>query len=214
MKRKSVRKKKRKNSGALSQLAAVLILFLAVYLVFSLFVAGMVIYSFYDTTEANEIYGINILQNNKKIHSLKADEANNEYGLYVPFNYLSEIASFGLAGDGDNVTLFLIGSENRIECQKNSSLIIINGNPIRIQSPILFEDGEYLIPVSMLEKYINGINIEYDNENMICKISSEIEKSDIALKLLLPEGMKNAYFPESYKYYGDVPETSDGALMP
>lgn len=208
------KKKRRKSSGSSSQFFAVLIVFLAVYIVLSLFVAGLIYYSFNNTSDSSEIYSVSIIYDEKELYEIDAQDANNEYGLYVPFSYLSEIASFGLAGDGENVTLFLIGTENRIECQKNSSLIVINGNPIRISAPLLYEEGEYLIPVSMLEKYINGIDITYDNEEMICNISSDIGKSDIALKLLLPDGMKNAYFPESYKYYGDVPEESTDDVTP
>ncbi len=208
------KKKRRKSSGASSQFFAVLIVFFAVYLVLSLFVAGLIYYSFNNTSDSGEIYSVSIIYDEKELYEIDAQDANNEYGLYVPFSYLSEIASFGLAGDGENVTLFLIGTENRIECQKNSSLIVINGNPIRISAPLLYEEGEYLIPVAMLEKYINGIDITYDNEEMICNISSDIGKSDIALKLLLPDGMKNAYFPESYKYYGDVPEESGDVVTP
>ena len=121
------------------------------------------------------------------------------------------ITSFGLAGDGEDVTLFLIGTENRIECTRNSSLIIINENPVRISSPILYEDGEYLIPISLLENYVNGISISYDDDKMICSVTPTGGKTDVSLTLLLPEDMEAAYFPESYKYYGELPDTT---LMP
>ncbi len=209
-KKKPARRRRRK-SGAFSQLLAVLFVFLAVYLILSLFVVGMIYYSFNDTAKNTEIYSLNVVFDERTLHKLDATEANNEYGLYIPFTYLSEISSFGIAGGGDDVTLFIIGTENRIECQKNSSLIVINGNPVRISSPILYRDNEFYIPVSLIEKYINGIDITYDNEKMICQVSSDIGKSDIALSMLLPEGMKNADFPDSYKYYGDVSGDESGA---
>lgn len=199
-------KKRRRSSGAFTQLLAVLIIFLAFYLVITLFIAGLIYYSFNSTAKNTEIYSLNVVYDEKVIHKVAAENANNEYGLYIPFSYLSEIGAFGLAGDGDEVTLFLIGTDNRIECTKNSSLIVINNNPLRISAPILYENGEYLIPVMLLENYVNGINITYDNEKMICSVSSDVGKTDISLKLLLPEPIKSAYFPESYKYYGDIPE--------
>ncbi len=206
---KKAAKKRRRSSGAFTQILAVLILFLAFYLIITLFIAGLIYYSFNTTAKNTEIYSLNVVYDETTLHKMAAEDANNEYGLYIPFSYLSEIGAFGLAGDGDEVTLFLIGTDNRIECTKNSSLIVINDNPIRISAPILYENGEYLIPVMLLENYVNGINITYDDEKMTCSVSSDAGKTDIALKLLLPESIKSAYFPESYKYYGDIPDTEN-----
>ena len=206
---KKAAKKRRRSSGAFTQILAILIVFLAFYLVISLFVAGLIFYSFNSTAENTEIYSLNVVYDETVLYKMDAETANNEYGLYLPFSYLSEIGAFGLAGDGDAVTIFLIGSDNRIECTKNSSLIVINDNPIRISAPILYENGDYLIPVVLIENYINGIDVIYDNEKMICKVSKDVGKTDIALKLLLPEDMENAYFPDSYKYYGDLPDTTE-----
>ena len=140
---KKAAQKRRRSKSSFTQILAVLIVFLAFYLVITLFVGGLILYSFNSTAKNTEIYSLNVVNNDKVLHKVVAKEANNEYGLYVPFSYLSEIASFGLAGDGEDVTLFVIGTENRIECTRNSSLIIINENPARISSPILYENGEY-----------------------------------------------------------------------
>lgn len=210
-KKSSPKKKKQKRSnGILSQGLAVVIVFLAFYLAFSLFVGGLILYSFNDTAENTEIYSLRVIYDDETLYRMDAETANTEYGLYIPFEYLSEIASFGLAGDGDNATLFIIGTDNRIECTKNSSLVIINGNPVRISAPILFQDNEYLIPVVLIENYINGIDVSYDKEEMICAVSSDIGKSDVALKLRLPEALKQPdYFTDEDRYYTD---TSDNTI--
>ena len=205
---KKAAKKRRRSKNAFTQFLAVFIVFLAFYLVITLFVGGLILYSFYSTAKNTEIYSLNVVYDEKVLHKVTAQDANNEYGLYVPFSYLSEIASFGLAGDGEDVTLFLIGTENRIECTRNSSLIIINENPVRISSPILYEDGEYLIPISLLENYVNGISISYDDDKMVCSVTPTGGKTDVSLTLLLPEDMEAAYFPDSYKYYGELPDTT------
>lgn len=205
---KKAAKKRRRSKSAFTQFLAVFIVFLAFYLVITLFVGGLILYSFYSTAKNTEIYSLNVVYDERVLHKVTAQDANNEYGLYVPFSYLSEIASFGLAGDGEDVTLFLIGTENRIECTRNSSLIIINENPVRISSPILYEDGEYLIPISLLENYVNGISISYDDDKMICSVAPTGGKTDVSLTLLLPEDMEAAYFPDSYKYYGELPDTT------
>ena len=200
---KAATKKRKRRKSILGQLFAFFIVFLALYLLFTLLIVGSVWYSFNSTAENTEIYSLKLVYDETTLHKMDAETANNEYGLYVPFTYLSEIGSFGIAGDGETVTLYLIGTENRIECTKNSSLVVINDNPIRIASPILYEEGEYLIPVLLIENYINGIDVVYNNEEMICSIVADAGKSDIELKLLLPEDMDNAYFPDEYKYYGD-----------
>lgn len=203
-------KKKRRSNGAFTQFLAVFIVFLAFYLVISLFIVGLIYYSFNDTAKTTELYSINVIYDEQSLYKVDAQSANNEYGLYLPFNYLSEIGSFGLAGNGDDATLFIIGTDNRIECTKNSSLVIINGNPVRISAPIIYEENEYYIPVSLIENYINGIDVSYDDEEMVCSISSDLGKSDIALKLRLPEAHKLPdYFTHEDMYYPDQSQNSD-----
>ena len=199
----------RKNETATKILAFVIVLLIA-YAVIMLLIVGWVYYTYNDTAKNTEIYSVRVVYDDNTLHTINAQTANNEYGLYVPFSYLSEICAFGIAGDGEDVTMFIIGTDNRIQFRKNSSLIVINDNPIRISAPLLTResDGEFLIPVVLLENYMNGIDVYYDRDKMICYISSGAEKTDVALKLLLPEEMEPAYFPESYKTYQPY-ETSE-----
>jgi hypothetical protein len=201
--RKIVKKavKKRRSRFDFTKLLAVFIVFLAFYLAITLFIAGSIYYSFTSTAKNTEIYSLNVIYDETVVFKASASTVNNEYGLYIPFDSLASIANIGLAGDGDDVTIFLIGSDNRIECTKNSSLIVINDNPVRISSPILYENGDYLIPVLLVENYINGIDVVYDDEKMVCQVINDIGKSDIELTLHLPEDMKKADFPDSYKDY-------------
>ncbi len=205
---KKAAKKRRRRRNKFAQIMAVLIVFLAFYLAISLFIVLSIYYSFNTTAKNTEIYSLNVVYDETVLYKMDAQEANNEYGLYIPFSYLSEIGAFGIAGDGEDITLFLIGTDNRIECTKNSSLVVINDNPIRISAPILYEENEYLIPIVLVENYINGIDVLYDDEKMVCSVSSDLGKADVELKLLLPEDMDGAYFPDEYKYYGD-PNASD-----
>ena len=201
--RKRAEKEKSRRNDVRTRILAFVIVLFGTYIVFSLFIAGMIYYSFNDTAKNTEIYSVRVVYDETTLHTINAQTANNEYGLYIPFSYLSEICSFGIAGDGEDVTMFLIGTDNRIKFRKNSSLIVINDNAIRISAPLLAResDGEFLIPVILIENYINGINVRYDKDKMICYISSEGPKAAVSLKLLLPEEMEPAYFPESYKTY-------------
>ena len=198
---KKAAKKRKRSSFVLSQFMAVLIVFLTFYFAIILFIAGSIYYSFNSTAKNTEIYSLNVIYDESVVFKASANTVNNEYGLYIPFESLSSIANIGLAGDGDEVTMFIIGSDNRIQCTKNSSLVVINDNPIRISAPIIYENNDYYIPVLLVENYINGIDVVYDDENMICKVINDIGKSDIELTLHLPEEMEKADFPDSYKDY-------------
>ena len=202
-------KKRSKRRNKFAQLMAVFVVVLAFYLAITLFIVFSIYYSFNSTAKNTEIYSLNVIYAETTLHKIEAQEANNEYGLYIPFTCLSDIGAFGLAGDGEDVTLFIIGTDNRIECTRNSSLVVINDNPIRISAPILYENGDYLIPIVLVENYINGIDVSYDDEKMICRVSKDAGKSDVELKLLLPEDMNGAYFPDEYKYYGDPNASED-----
>lgn len=195
--------RKRRGNDAFTRVLAFFIVLLLFYALISLFVAGFIYYSFNDTAKNTEIYSIKLIYGEKTLHTMTAENANNEYGLYIPFSYLTEIGSFGMAGSGDDISLFIIGTDNRIQCAVNSSLIVINDNPVRISAPLLINEsnGEYLIPVVLLENYINGIDVAYDDNKMVCNITSAIGKTDVALTLLLPDAMEKSYFPESYKTF-------------
>lgn len=195
------KKRERRGGGRFTSILAVLIVFLAFYLGLSLFFGGLIVYSFYDTADNTEIYSLRVVYDDRVLHKQTAEKANNEFGLYVPFSQLADIGSFGIAGDGDEATFFIMGTDNRIQCTINSSLMIINDNPVRISAPLLYEDGEYLIPVVLLENYVNGLDIIYDDEKMICSIVSDDDRTDIELKLLLPEPLEAGNFRDEDKYY-------------
>lgn len=197
----NVQRRAKRSRINFTSVLAVLLVFLAFYFGLSLFFGGLIVYSFYDTAENTEIYSLRVVYDDRVLHKSTAESANNEFGLYVPFSHLAEIGSFGIAGDGDEATFFIIGSDNRIQCTINSSLMIINDNPVRISAPLLYEDGEYLIPIVLLENYVNGLDIVYDDDKMICSIVSDDDRSDIELKLLLPEPLEAGNFRDEDKYY-------------
>ncbi len=196
MAEKVIRKKKDLSKGI-----AYIFVTLVIYILLCSLVGGYIYYSFKSTAKSVNRYSVSIKYDDKTLHTIKVGDANNEYGLYVPFSILTDICSFGLAADGEDVTLFLIGTNNRIECKRNSSLIVINDNPIRISAPILYEKGDYLIPVVLLENYIVGLDVSYDDDKMVCNIVASVNKSSVALSMQLPDGMSKYDFPDSYKYY-------------
>ena len=86
-------KPKRKKSN-LSGIMAFLVLFLAAYLILSLLTVAFIWYSFNSGAENDDIYSVRIYHDENLLHKISTTDANNEYGLYIPFEYLAEISSF------------------------------------------------------------------------------------------------------------------------
>ncbi len=157
-------------------LLAILTVALVLYVIAVLIIAGFLWYSFGTTPKNTTLYKLQVLESDgkTKVETYSVNQANNRYGLYIPYSILAEPCSFGVAGDGEQVTLFLPGPEGEmgsILCSRDSSLIRINGSPVRLASPVLFEGEDYLLPVSLLENYITGLTVRYNDEEKLCSVT-------------------------------------------
>ena len=174
-KRKPVKKTRKpmteKEKNGASLFSAILILGVAAYLVIVLIIAMLVWYSFSNVSENRTSYQLRVLDDEEnRLFTYTAAEANNAYGLYMKFSDLSAYCDLGVAGDSDKVTFFLPGKEDEVVCYRNSSLVQINGNTARISEPVLFEGKDYLLPVSLFENYLGGFLISYDEEKLLCTV--------------------------------------------
>ncbi|PKM63191.1 MAG: hypothetical protein CVU97_01265 [Firmicutes bacterium HGW-Firmicutes-21] len=191
---------KRKQSPIRKQrIIAVLILLLTLYIVISLLIAGFIYFSFNKVSNNTQLYSLQLKYDGKRVHSFETTEVNNSYGLYVPFGKLSEICELSIVGDSETVIIIIRPNGGSIVCKNNSSLVYINDNSVRLSSPILFGSDDYLIPVELVKTYMIGIDITYDDDNMICVISRNADDENITLKMLLPTELDKTYFPDSYK---------------
>lgn len=157
-------------------LFAILLVAAAIYVVIVLIIALFVWYSFGSLSENTTLYALRVMDSDgeTRIASYSVEEANNRYGLYVPYSVLAPHCSFGVAGDSEQVTLYLPDagdSTGSILCNRDSSLIEINGSPVRLSAPILFDGNDYLLPVSLFEGYLSGLEITYDDEKQICTLT-------------------------------------------
>lgn len=157
-------------------LFAILFVAAAIYVVIVLIIALFIWYSFGTLSENTTLYALRVLDSDgeTRIASYSVEEANNRYGLYVPYSTLAPSCGFGVAGDGEQITLYLPdagGSTGSILCNRDSSLIEINGNSVRLSSPVLFEGDDYLLPVSLFESYLSGLDITYDDEKQLCTLT-------------------------------------------
>ena len=206
-------------------LLAILFVAAVIYVVIVLIIALFIWYSFGTLSENTTLYSLRVMDSDgeTRIASYSVDEANNRYGLYVPYSVIAPYCNFGVAGDSEQVTLYLPdagGVTGSILCNRDSSLIEINGNPVRLSSPILFEGDDYLLPVSLFESYLSGLDITYDDEKQFCTLTVPA-KPAFSLKLHRPEPA-NPCTDEQLALAGmntstpdaSEPDTSDGSGEP
>lgn len=160
-------------------LLAILTVSAAVYLVLVVSIALFVWYSFSSTPKSETLYALHLLKGDgddvKRMSTYSVQQANNSYGLYLRYSDLAPLCGFGIAGDAEQITLFLpaetTDGAGSILCSRNSSLVQINGTTVRLPAPILFEETDYLLPVSLFEGYLQGLHIEYDEKKQICRVT-------------------------------------------
>lgn len=161
-------------------LMAILTVAFAFYLLIVLIIALLVWYSFSTPSESPTLYSVRIIteSDGRRQASYSAGEANNNYGLYLRYSDIATLCEFGIAGDGEKITLYLPGDglvgnpdQECIVLSKNSSLVEVNGNFVRLSAPVLFEGDDYLLPISLFETYLLGLDVEYDDENNLCVVT-------------------------------------------
>jgi len=189
VKRKASRAKKQ-------QIAAVLLLLLTLYLLINLAVFGILLLDFNRQPDEAKPYTLVLRRDKTKVATIDAAQANNEYGLYVPYSKLSMIADLSIMGDNENIIILVRPGNDRIEINNNSSLIYINDNAIRLSKPVIFQLNDYLLPIELISNYIDGITIAFDDKNSTCTLTRSTQ-SDVlvAAKIVAPNGIGKCSIP-------------------
>lgn len=180
-----------KEKRGAQMLLAILFVAAIIYVVAVLIIAFFIWYSFGTLPENTTLYSLRVFDSDgeTRIASYSVEEANNRYGLYVPYSALASRCSFGVAGDSEQVTLYLpdaAGGTGSILCNRDSSLVEINGSSVRLSAPVLFEGDDYLLPISLFESCLSGLDVSYDDEKQICSLTVPA-KPAFSLKLHRPE---------------------------
>ncbi len=188
---------KRKASPAKrQQIAAVLILLLTLYLLINLVVFGILLMDFNRQPGETQSYSLVLKKDKSKAATVDAAEANNVYGLYVPYSKLSLIADLSIMGDRNNATIIVRPGNDRIEINNNSSLIYINDNAIRLPKPVIFELNDYLLPIELVSNYMGGIAITYDDKKSTCTLFRSTENDAVvSTKINGPDGLDKCSIP-------------------
>lgn len=194
----------RRKRARREKLTAATAILLAVYLGIIGIIAAYGILSFNSVAESNKVYSVAGYLGDTKVFTVSASNANNSYGLYIPFSTLTKLCPMSIAGDKNSVAVILPDSGDYIKCYANSSSIQVNDSPCRLSSPVLFEEDDWLIPVEMLE-YINGIEITYGTDR-VCTVKIQSEDTYLSASHSLPVGIDHIEFSPLYDtdyIYGD-----------
>ena len=161
-----------KEKRGIETLLVIVVLSLALYVVIMLVLGLFIWYYFATPATSASLYSITAVdaETETRLFSYSAGRANNSYGLYLSYKDLANYCDFGIAGDDSQVTIFF-SEKDSIVCYKNSSLLSVNGNTVRISAPVLFEEDDYLLPVSLFESYLTGVEVTYDTANKVCRIA-------------------------------------------
>lgn len=202
-KAKAIQRKRARRERAI----AVTAVMLAVYLGIVGIIAAYGILSFNSVAESSKVFSVEGYLGETKVFSVSAANANNSYGLYIPFSTLTKLCPMSIAGDKDAVAIILPETGDYIKCFSNSSSIWVNDAPCRLSAPVLFEESDYLIPVELLG-YINGITVTYGNDR-VCTIFRQSASHRLSASHSLPVGIDNIEFSPLYDtdyIYGEESE--------
>ncbi|MGM9658161.1 MAG: hypothetical protein ACI3W9_04140 [Eubacteriales bacterium] len=200
---RAIRQKRRRRERAV----AVTALLLTVYICIGAIIAIYGILSFNSVAENDKVYSIEGCLGDKKVFSVSASTANNAYGLYVSFTTLNRLCPISITGDANRIALILPDTDDYIECFSNSSSILVNDTPCRLSSPVLFTEDDWLIPVELLDNYVNGLTVTY-GDNHVCKIVLADSSVVLTTSHSLPVGTANIEYSPLYNtdYIADTSE--------
>lgn len=157
----------------------------AIYFAFFLAIAGFV-FSLYRGS-ANSAGAMSLVvagSEGEELCTVSAKKADVNGVEYISAEALSFIYDFTLAGDMNTVTMHFHNLGQSLTLFRDSAVVEMNGEKIRLGSKIIFTD-DYYIPLELIENYFNGAIIERDSEEECVTLSRNTE-AQFYLRLQLP----------------------------
>lgn len=174
--------------------AASLLVFLTFYILLSAIVFAIFFFSFHNVAGNDALYAVSIKLTEKKSVLYDAGDVNLDYGLYVPVSALERLHDLTVTGDGGARTVAVRETGDTLACTDGSSLVYINGTPVRLDSPVVLTKDDCYLPAEAVTGYMRLFACTYDDENRLLVIALADETAGYALKTQLPEAP--AEYPE------------------
>lgn len=130
-----LRRRQARAKRARKRFAASLLVFLTFYILLSAIVFAIFFFSFHNVAGNDALYAVSIKLTEKKSVLYDAGDVNLDYGLYVPVSALERLHDLTVTGDGGARTVAVRETGDTLACTNGSSLVYINGTPVRLDSP-------------------------------------------------------------------------------
>ncbi len=96
---------------------------------------------------------------NLKRTTYKVGSLDSGDELYVNFTLLLNYCGFYESGNGEEFRYILPSDESQFIVKDGSTQVDINGNIIYMTAPAIYKDGNLYLPLSFIDKYIEGITV-------------------------------------------------------
>ena len=103
---------------------------------------------------------------NLKKTTYKAGELDNSDELYVNFTLLLNYCGFYESGNGEEFRYILPSDNSQFIVTDGSAQVDVNGNIIYMTSPAIYKDGNLYLPLSFIDKYIDGITVTVSTQKV------------------------------------------------
>ena len=129
-----------------------------------------------------EDYTIQIGDNNASdMISLKSSSANvyRNGAFYIAIDALRDYCEFTVTGDTDEIRYIPRGTTGQqISFTVGSNTVVVNGSPVRMQTPSFVSGGNLYIPVSFFERYVKNLSVMHaPTESKITVVRAETAES-------------------------------------
>ena len=170
-----------------------LCLCLILYVVFCLLIAAFV-FSLYRGGASFEGRPLDIIEKEtdkdgkekETAYKIPANKCCTGGVQYVSTAWLSRLYGLTVAGDKERVTVYFHGGDQRLSVYNGSCVVLVNGQPVRLSSKIIFTD-DYYLPMELIKTYFTGVIIEYNNEKGRFRLLRDPKADGISLRLKSPE---------------------------
>lgn len=180
--RRALERRRRKRETFFARL----ILCVAIYMAFFIAITGFVVTRYRGSKVSDYAAALVVADNEgKALYKIPAAQADINGVEYISASALSTLYKFTLAGDKNEVTLHFHNIDQSISLFKNSAVVEINGENVRLGAKIIFTN-DYFIPLELIENYFDGAIIERDTKKGVITLSQN-EKVDFTLRLHLPQ---------------------------
>lgn len=190
-----LRRRQARAKRARKRFAASLLVFLTFYILLSAIVFAIFFFSFHNVAGNDALYAVSIKLTEKKSVLYDAGDVNLDYGLYVPVSALERLHDLTVTGDGGARTVAVRETGDTLACTNGSSLVYINGTPVRLDSPVVLTEDDCYLPAEAVTGYMRLFACTYDDEDRLLVIALADETAGYALKTHPPE--TPAEYPEN-----------------